>query len=51
VNQQRLEKPIASQILRGQYGEGDVIHVDVDPVKHDFSFSKGAGVEGELVEQ
>jgi ATP-dependent Clp protease ATP-binding subunit ClpB len=50
VIQQRLENPIASQILRGQYGEGDVIHVDVDPVKHDFSFSKGAGVEGELVE-
>jgi ATP-dependent Clp protease ATP-binding subunit ClpB len=49
VIQQRLENPIASQILRGQYGEGDVIHVDVDAVKHDFVFTKGAGVEPELV--
>jgi ATP-dependent Clp protease ATP-binding subunit ClpB len=51
VIQQRLENPIASQILRGQYGDGDVIHVDADPAKHDFTFTKGAPVaEGELVE-
>jgi ATP-dependent Clp protease ATP-binding subunit ClpB len=51
VIQHRLENPIASAILRGQYTEGDVIRVDVDPAKHDFTFTKGAKVvEGELVE-
>jgi len=54
VIQQRLENPIASQILRGQYGDGDAIHVDADGAKHDFTFTKGAKsaevAEGELVE-
>ena len=54
VIQQRLENPIASQILRGQYGDGDAIHVDADGAKHDFTFTKGAPgaevAEGELIE-
>jgi ATP-dependent Clp protease ATP-binding subunit ClpB len=49
VIQHRLENPIASQILRGQYADGDTIRVDVDAAKHDFTFSRGAEVlEGEL---
>jgi ATP-dependent Clp protease ATP-binding subunit ClpB len=44
VIQHRLENPIASQILRGEYAEGDTIHVDVDPAGHEFSFSKRAGM-------
>jgi ATP-dependent Clp protease ATP-binding subunit ClpB len=49
VIQHKLENPIAAQILRGQYGEGDTIHVDVDAARHDFTFGKGAEVvEGEL---
>src|SRR3954469_20995757 len=50
VIQQRLENPIASQILRGEYADGDVIRVDVNASKHDFEFAKGADVvEGQLV--
>jgi ATP-dependent Clp protease ATP-binding subunit ClpB len=52
VIQQRLENPIASRILRGEFGDGDVIHVDADAAKRDFAFSKGAPVrERELVEK
>jgi len=52
VIQQRLENPIASQILRGNYTDGDVIRVDTDPARHDFTFTKGsaATAERELVE-
>jgi ATP-dependent Clp protease ATP-binding subunit ClpB len=49
VIQQRLENPIASKILRGEFGEGDTIHVDVDGAKGTFTFNKGAAVEEELV--
>jgi hypothetical protein len=38
--------------LRGEFGDGDVIHVDADAAKRDFAFSKGAPVrERELVEK
>jgi ATP-dependent Clp protease ATP-binding subunit ClpB len=47
VIQQRLENPLASRILSGEFGEGDVIEVEVDPAKHDFLFTKAA--ERELV--
>jgi hypothetical protein len=30
VIQQRLENPLAQQILGGEFAEGDTIHVDVD---------------------
>jgi ATP-dependent Clp protease ATP-binding subunit ClpB len=40
VIQQRLENPLATQILKGQYSEGDTISVDVDPQKHDFTFTQ-----------
>jgi ATP-dependent Clp protease ATP-binding subunit ClpB len=49
VIQQRLENPIASKILRGEFGDGETIHVDVDAAKGAFTFNKGAPVEGELV--
>ena len=38
VIQQRIENPLASAILSGQFGEGDTVVVDVDPKKHDFHF-------------
>src|SRR3954467_5383854 len=50
VIQQRLENPLASRILRGEFKDGDTITVDTDAVKHDFTFSKGGEVvEAELV--
>jgi ATP-dependent Clp protease ATP-binding subunit ClpB len=50
VIQNRIENPLASRILNGEFAEGDTIHVDVDPSRHDFTFAKGAEVvEGELV--
>jgi ATP-dependent Clp protease ATP-binding subunit ClpB len=50
VIQQKIENPLATHILRGDYGDGDTIHVTVDRGKQDFKFEKGARVpEGELV--
>jgi ATP-dependent Clp protease ATP-binding subunit ClpB len=50
VIQQRIENPLASRILRGEFAEGDTIRIDHDPAKHDFKFEKGVEVvEGELV--
>ncbi len=40
VIQQRIENPLASRILDGDFAEGDTIHVDIDPAKHDFTFTK-----------
>jgi ATP-dependent Clp protease ATP-binding subunit ClpB len=40
VIQQRVENPLASRILKGEFGEGDTIKVDADPAKHNFTFSK-----------
>jgi ATP-dependent Clp protease ATP-binding subunit ClpB len=52
VIQQRLENPLASKILHGDYAEGDTIHVGIDKAKHDFTFEKGPAVaEAELVDQ
>jgi ATP-dependent Clp protease ATP-binding subunit ClpB len=36
VIQQRIENPVAGKILAGEFGEGDIIKIDVDPAKHDF---------------
>src|SRR5258706_738419 len=49
VIQQRLENPIASKILRGEFGDGETIHVDVDGAKGTFTFNKGAAGEEEMV--
>ena len=50
VIQHRVENPLANRILRGEFAEGDTIHIDVDSARHDFTFEKGAEVvEGELV--
>ncbi len=37
VIQQRLENPLATEILRGEYSDGTVVHIDWDD--HDFVFS------------
>jgi ATP-dependent Clp protease ATP-binding subunit ClpB len=48
--QQRIENPIATKILGGEFGEGDAIHVDVDPARKVFKFTKHkTPVETELV--
>ncbi|HYE20688.1 MAG TPA: AAA family ATPase, partial [Tepidisphaeraceae bacterium] len=50
VIQQRLENPLASAILRGEYAEGDTVTLDADAARQAFAFRKGAApVEGELV--
>jgi ATP-dependent Clp protease ATP-binding subunit ClpB len=52
VIQQRIENPLATKLLNGEFGEGDVIRIDVDSKKHDFTFERGTEVlEGELVEE
>jgi ATP-dependent Clp protease ATP-binding subunit ClpB len=51
VIQQRIENPLATRILAGEFAEGDVVQVSTDPARHDFVFSRGKQtVEGELVE-
>jgi ATP-dependent Clp protease ATP-binding subunit ClpB len=42
VIQQRIENPVAGKILAGEFGEGDIIKIDVDPAKHDFKFHRAA---------
>ena len=49
VIQQRIENPLASQILRGEFAEGDTIRIAVDGSKHDFVFSKSKQEVAELV--
>jgi ATP-dependent Clp protease ATP-binding subunit ClpB len=50
VIQQRIENPLAGHLLRGDFVDGDTIHIGVNSAKHDFSFEKQAAVlEGELV--
>jgi ATP-dependent Clp protease ATP-binding subunit ClpB len=50
VIQQRIENPLAQQILSGEFGDGDSIVIDVDKARHDFTFKKGSRViEAELV--
>jgi ATP-dependent Clp protease ATP-binding subunit ClpB len=50
VIQQRVENPLASRILAGEFAEGDTIHVGVDAARHDFTFTKAReSVEAELV--
>jgi len=53
VIQQRIENPLASSILRGEFTEGDVIYVGVNKSKHDFTFEKHRApvAEGELVDE
>jgi ATP-dependent Clp protease ATP-binding subunit ClpB len=38
--QQRIENPIATKILGGDFGEGDTIYVDIDPATREFKFTK-----------
>src|SRR5690606_15035379 len=51
VIQQRIENPLASMILKGEFDEGETIRVEAAPSKRDFEFTKGAEVaEGELID-
>jgi ATP-dependent Clp protease ATP-binding subunit ClpB len=50
VIQHRIENPLASRILRGEFAEGDTIRIDVDAARHDLVFDKAREVvEAELV--
>jgi ATP-dependent Clp protease ATP-binding subunit ClpB len=50
VIQQRLENTLAQRILSGDFKEGDIIRVDVDTAKNDFTFTKSREtLEAELV--
>ncbi|MCW2957047.1 MAG: clpB, partial [Thermoleophilia bacterium] len=40
VIQQRLENPIARQILEGGYADGDQIVIDADPARSEFVFNR-----------
>jgi len=39
--QQRIENPLATKILSGEFAEGDTIKIDVDAAKQTFTFSRG----------
>ena len=53
VIQHRIENPLASRILAGEFAEGETIHVDADSGKGTFRFEKAKGepVEAELAEE
>jgi len=44
VIQQKIENPIATRILSGEFGEGETVFVDQDPGRHDFTFTRRAPV-------
>jgi ATP-dependent Clp protease ATP-binding subunit ClpB len=51
VIQQRIENPLAGHLLKGDFVDGDTIHIGVSSSKHDFTFYKqSVVVEGELVD-
>jgi ATP-dependent Clp protease ATP-binding subunit ClpB len=39
VIQQRIENPVASKILAGEFADGETIHLDADPSKQAFKFT------------
>jgi ATP-dependent Clp protease ATP-binding subunit ClpB len=41
VIQQRIENPLASKILAGEFSEGDTVKIDADAAKQAFKFEKG----------
>jgi ATP-dependent Clp protease ATP-binding subunit ClpA len=51
VIQQRLENPLASRILNGEFGENVTIYVDVDLARHEFSFKAVAPNEQPVEEE
>ena len=52
VIQQKLENPLATRILSGDFAEGDTIRVDVDPTRQAFTFTSTHGpIEGELMDK
>ncbi|HSZ54442.1 MAG TPA: ATP-dependent chaperone ClpB [Tepidisphaeraceae bacterium] len=52
VIQHRIENPLASRILRGDFGEGDTVKIDVDAKRREFTFEKApASVEAGVMEE
>jgi ATP-dependent Clp protease ATP-binding subunit ClpB len=50
VIQHRIENPLSTRILAGEFADGETIRIDTDANHHEFTFGKGAEVlEGELV--
>ena len=50
VIQQRIENPLAGRLLAGDFGDGDVVHIDVDSGGHNFRFSTAKEhADGQLV--
>jgi ATP-dependent Clp protease ATP-binding subunit ClpB len=45
VIQQRIENPLSSRLLSGDFPEGQTIKIDVDQAKHEFSFSTASAGE------
>jgi ATP-dependent Clp protease ATP-binding subunit ClpB len=41
--QQKIENPLATHILAGDFGEGDTVRVDVDTSRHAFIFTRSQG--------
>jgi len=41
--QQRLENPLATELLAGKFGDGDTIKVDADAQTRGFTFEKANG--------
>ncbi|HXE56052.1 MAG TPA: ATP-dependent chaperone ClpB [Tepidisphaeraceae bacterium] len=49
VIQQRVENPLSTRILQGDFGEGDTVRIDVDVKRYGFLFEKTSPpVEAEL---
>jgi ATP-dependent Clp protease ATP-binding subunit ClpB len=48
VIQQRIENPLATRILRGEFGEGDTVHIDAEPARRDFIFTRTAAPKPNL---
>ncbi|HWE96781.1 MAG TPA: ATP-dependent chaperone ClpB [Tepidisphaeraceae bacterium] len=50
--QQKIENPLATHILAGDFGEGNTVRVDVDPSRHAFIFTRSHGnARAEAVEE
>ena len=46
VIQQRIENPLATRLLQGEFGDGDTVAVDVDDAKQEFTFAHGGVTHG-----
>jgi ATP-dependent Clp protease ATP-binding subunit ClpB len=42
VIQQRIENPLSTRLLSGDFADGQTIKIDVDPARHEFTFAVAA---------